>query len=51
MLAYGLEKFISDAANAEVDGFIVPDLPVEEAGEFTSALTSYPLGSGASRQG
>jgi tryptophan synthase alpha chain len=47
MLAYGLEKFICDAVEAGVDGFIVPDLPVEESDEFTSALTSYPKGSGA----
>jgi tryptophan synthase alpha chain len=38
MLAYGLEKFICDAAEAGADGFIVPDLPMEEAEEFTSAL-------------
>jgi tryptophan synthase alpha chain len=38
MLAYGLEKFIRDAIDAGADGFIIPDLPVEEAGEFTSAL-------------
>jgi len=45
MLAYGLEKFINNACEAGVDGFIIPDLPLEEAGEFTSAL------SGATRQG
>ncbi len=38
MLAYGLEKFTCEANNAGVDGFIVPDLPVEEAEEFISAL-------------
>ncbi len=38
MLAYGLEKFVHDAVEAGVDGFIVPDLPMEEAEEFTSAL-------------
>jgi tryptophan synthase alpha chain len=44
MLAYGLEKFVRDAVEAGVDGFIVPDLPVEEAEEFTSALSNgYPL--------
>jgi tryptophan synthase alpha chain len=47
MLAYGLEKFICDAVDAGADGFIVPDLPVEESDEFTSALTSYAKGSGA----
>ncbi len=38
MLAYGLEKFICDAADAGVDGFIVPDLPMEEAEEFRSIV-------------
>lgn len=38
MLAYGLEKFICDAIDAGADGFIVPDLPSEEADEFSSAL-------------
>ncbi len=45
MLAYGLEKFVHDAREAGADGFIIPDLPMEEAGEFESAL------SGATRQG
>ena len=45
MLAYGLEKFICDAIEVGVDGFIVPDLPMEESDEFSLAL------SGASRQG
>lgn len=39
MLAYGLEKFICDAVGAGADGFIVPDLPVEESDEFLSALS------------
>ena len=39
MLAYGLAKFIHDAVNGGADGFIIPDLPVEEAEEFTSALS------------
>ena len=47
MLAYGLEKFVCDAIEAGADGFIIPDLPVEESEEFQSALTSYPKGSGA----
>jgi tryptophan synthase alpha chain len=41
MLAYGLEKFICDALEAGVDGFIIPDLPAEESGEFMSALAGY----------
>ena len=39
MLAYGLEKFVCDAVDAGGDGFIVPDLPVEESGEFISTLS------------
>ena len=31
---YGEEAFISDAAEAGVDGFIIPDLPPEEAGSL-----------------
>ena len=38
MLAYGLEKFICDAVEAGIDGFIVPDLPMEESEEFISAV-------------
>jgi tryptophan synthase alpha chain len=40
MLSYGLEKFVCDAIDAGADGFIVPDLPSEEADEFSSALSS-----------
>jgi tryptophan synthase alpha chain len=39
LLAYGLEKFIHDAREAGADGFIIPDLPLEEAEEFESALS------------
>jgi tryptophan synthase alpha chain len=38
MLAYGLEKFVCDAIDAGVDGFIIPDLPIEESDEFVSML-------------
>jgi tryptophan synthase alpha chain len=40
MLAYGLEKFVRDALDAGGDGFIIPDLPMEEAGEFESILNA-----------
>lgn len=43
MLAYGLEKFISDAREAGADGFIIPDLPLEEADEFESLVGDMPL--------
>ena len=39
MLAYGLEKFVCDAVDAGADGFIVPDLPMEESEEFHVALS------------
>jgi tryptophan synthase alpha chain len=43
MLAYGLEKFICDAAQAGADGFIIPDLPVEEAEEFSFTLSGAQM--------
>ena len=43
MLAYGLEKFIRDAKEAGADGFIIPDLPLEEAEEFQSVNGDMPL--------
>jgi tryptophan synthase alpha chain len=36
LLAYGLEKFIHAAREAGADGFIIPDLPMEESDEFVS---------------
>ena len=33
-LRYGPERFVEDAADAGVDGVIVPDLPTEESGPF-----------------
>jgi tryptophan synthase alpha chain len=33
---YGLEPFVMDSKKAGVDGFIVPDLPLEESDEFRS---------------
>lgn len=44
MLAYGLEHFVREAAEAGADGFIIPDLPPEESQEFAQALqkTSLP---------
>jgi tryptophan synthase alpha chain len=44
MLAYGLERFVTDAAAAGVDGFIVPDLPPEEAGEIDRLCRDRALG-------
>jgi tryptophan synthase alpha chain len=39
ILAYGLERFIRDATEAGADGFIIPDLPPEEADEFQQVLS------------
>ncbi|MFA5881912.1 MAG: tryptophan synthase subunit alpha, partial [Eubacteriales bacterium] len=38
LLRYGLGQVSDDAAAAGVDGFIVPDLPMEESGDFSSRL-------------
>jgi tryptophan synthase alpha chain len=43
MLAYGLKKFIHDAHEAGADGFIIPDLPMEEAEEFQTINGDMPL--------
>lgn len=43
MLAYGLETFINDAAAAGVDGFIVPDLPPEEAETFEALCARHEV--------
>jgi len=43
MLAYGLEKFVHDAVEAGADGFIVPDLPMEESEEFENVMGDLPL--------
>jgi tryptophan synthase alpha chain len=37
ILAYGLSDFVNEAVAAGTDGFIIPDLPLEEAGEMESA--------------
>lgn len=43
LLAYGLERFVADAAAAGADGFIIPDLPPEEADEFLAVVGDLPL--------
>ena len=35
VFVYGEKQFVDDAASAGVDGVIIPDLPPEEAGEFS----------------
>lgn len=43
ILQYGIERFCGDAAAAGVDGFIVPDLPPEEAHELHAASQAHGL--------
>jgi tryptophan synthase alpha chain len=40
ILAYGQERFAADAAAAGVTGFIVPDLPVDEADAWLATCTA-----------
>jgi tryptophan synthase alpha chain len=39
----GLDKFLGAAKESQVDGFIVPDLPVEEAADYKKTATNYGL--------
>lgn len=43
ILAYGVPRFVAAAAGAGADGFIVPDLPPEEADEMESLCREYQL--------
>lgn len=43
-MAYGLEKLIADVKSAGVDGFIVPDLPADEADNFQPLIEEAQLG-------
>src|SRR5512135_2863878 len=43
ILAYGVERLAADSAAAGVDGFIVPDLPPEEADELDAACRRHGL--------
>ena len=43
ILQFGLEKFCDAAAEAGVDGALVTDLPVEEAGEYLKAMKAHKL--------
>lgn len=44
LFIYGFSKLARDAAAAGVCGFIVPDLPLEEGGDFRAALEAEGLG-------
>lgn len=43
ILKYGIERWVSDCAAAGVDGFIVPDLPVEESDTLRAACQNHGL--------
>src|SRR5271157_4647796 len=43
ILRFGLEKFCAAAAEAGVDGALVTDLPVEEAGDYLRAMKAHKL--------
>jgi tryptophan synthase alpha chain len=43
LLAYGLDKLCTDAARLGIDGFIVPDLSIEEAVEFQAQCAASGL--------
>lgn len=43
IMAYGLAQYAQDAAQAGANGFIVPDLPVEEAEDFLAACAQHHL--------
>ena len=43
ILAYGVERYVADAAAAGADGFIVPDLPPDEAEEMERACARHGL--------
>lgn len=44
LLAYGYDRLAAAAAEAHVAGFIVPDLPLEESAELSTALDARGLG-------
>ncbi len=43
IFSYGVSRFVGEAAAAGADGFIVPDLPLEEAGELESESRKHGL--------
>ena len=43
ILAYGVARYVADAEAAGADGFIVPDLPPEEAGALEAACRAHGL--------
>ncbi len=43
IFSYRVARYARDAADAEADGFIVPDLPLEEAGELEGECGAHGL--------
>lgn len=43
ILTYGVERFANDSAEAGASGFIVPDLPPEEADELAKSCSAHGL--------
>lgn len=43
-MRYGLERYAADSAAAGADGFILPDLPPDEASEFSAHCQAHGLG-------
>ncbi|MEJ7838505.1 MAG: tryptophan synthase subunit alpha [Thermomicrobiales bacterium] len=41
LVRYGIDRFVADSAAAGVDGFIIPDLPVEECDVLQTACQKY----------
>lgn len=44
ILTYGLEPFVEKAYSVGANGFIIPDLPPEEATEFEGLCSQYEMG-------
>jgi tryptophan synthase alpha chain len=42
-MRYGQSRFVADAAEAGVDGLIVPDLPLEEGADFSKICHDHGL--------
>ncbi len=43
VLAYGVERFVTDASEAGVSGFIIPDMPPSEAKEMNALCEKFGL--------
>ena len=43
IVKYGVERYVADCAAAGVDGFIVPDLPIEESHRLHTAAQEHDL--------